>query len=491
MDQYLTIISIIAHIESHVDDVIDYKALAQSVGFSLAHLRDMFARTTGVPLARYILTRRIANAALALLHDGDRVAGVAAAYGFASHDAFTRAFRRVTGMTPECFRRERPAVQRVKLCAGIYGVGIPERQLQEDNSMNEMVRDLRTSEGSTVLYGVPRVGYGTYQGCTPYPICLKACANYLGDDLTYDEIMVASAAAFRLTWDVTCWNMGNVDISFAFDDYVSSYTTGLRALGRAYKMIMRGPETTKEQFVSFIKEQLNAGYPVIALGIIGPPEACIVTGYRDDGNTLLGWNFFQDNPEFRGSAAIDASGYFVTGAWWENRATLALFAIGEPAFEKPTLAQIAKDAVTVLAGRMHGDYAKGILAYDYWKKAVGNDADFPPGAVMSLLAERIMVHGDATDCLSDGRANAWSYFDRLAKMGDEHSETLKALAEDFHRNAACIGSIFELLGGWQRGEEQMRKLADPAIRRQICALIDEAKAADERALKRLEELANA
>ena len=38
---------------------------------------------------------------------------------------------------------------------------------------------------STVLYGVPKVEWGTYGGSTPYPICLKACADYLGEDLDY------------------------------------------------------------------------------------------------------------------------------------------------------------------------------------------------------------------------------------------------------------------------------------------------------------------
>ena len=39
---------------------------------------------------------------------------------------------------------------------------------------------------------------------------------------------------------------------------------------------------------------------MIATGIIGPPEACIVTGYQDEGETLLVWNFVHDSVMYGG-----------------------------------------------------------------------------------------------------------------------------------------------------------------------------------------------
>ncbi len=343
-------------------------------------------------------------------------------------------------------------------------------------------RGLRLGEGSAILYGVPKVGYGTYGGCTPFPICLKACANYLGDDLAYDEAMVLSAAAFRLTWDVTSWNGGNVDICFAFDECARSYETGLRALGREFAFLRRSEKTTKDELKSFIREQIDQGFPVVALGIIGPPEACLVTGYRDNGNTLLGWNFFQDNPEFRGKARIDESGFFVTDVWWENRDSVGLMSIGEKSVPPLEFGEIIANAVTVLSGREKGNYAKGILAYDAWEKAISDDAQFPPGAILPLLAERVMCHGDALDCLSDGRGGAWKYFKRLADAGHGAKNELDTLVTCFQGVAKAVHGMYELLGGWQRDEKAMRALGTPEVRTRTCALIEEAKAADERAL---------
>jgi len=45
-----------------------------------------------------------------------------------------------------------------------------------------------------------------------------------------------------------------------------------------------------------------------------------------------------------------------------------------------------------------------------------------------------------------------------------------------------------LLGGWQRGPEQCKKLEDPEIRRNIAEHIDAMKAADERAFALMKRL---
>jgi len=343
-------------------------------------------------------------------------------------------------------------------------------------------------EGSTVIYGVPRVGYGTYDGCTPLPICLKAVANALGDEMDYNEIIATSGAGFRLVWDTACWNGGNVDVLLAYDDPKRCFENGVRALGRSCEMLWRQPGVTKQDFIDFIKCSIDAGRPIIATGIIGPPEACIVTGYRDNGATLLGWNFFQDNPEFGGNTTFDECGYFITDTWWEGADTRALIAIGEKTGAKPGLDVLARNAIDALEGRMEGSYAKGVMAYGAWKQAIGNDAAFPAGAVLPLLAERIMCHGDALDCLSDGRARVPQYLRALAAQAPEHAQTLTQAASAFDEVAAMAQAMFDQLGGWHRGEEQMRRLADPELRKAACGFIDRAEAADRQGLAAMKAL---
>lgn len=340
------------------------------------------------------------------------------------------------------------------------------------------------SENSAILYGVPKVGYGVY-GCTPLPICLKACANYLGQDISYEYAMVASGSAFRLVWDTTCWNGGNVDVILTYDNPTKIYQTGVNALGWKYNLLGRSKETKKEDFIKFIKEQIDNGLPCIAIGIIGPPEACIITGYRNNGETLLGWNFFQDSPENGGSVGIDESGYFISESWWDNQDTVAVMSIGEMTGELFTIKDITDNAISVLTGRKKDHYAKGILAYDAWRKALSNDKEFPENAILPILIERLMCQGDAMDCLSDGRYNASRYFESLAKEKSEHQKTFKSLANNFKTVYKNMYKMSETLGGWERNEQQMRNLATRGTRERLIKLIDESKAADMKALENL------
>ena len=124
MNYFLTIWSVIMFIENRIQEKINYAELEKSTGFSLAHIRDVFVKKTGMPLSRYILTRKIANAAFEVLYNNQNVLYIAVKYGFLNHDTFTRAFKRITGLTPVDFKKKRPVVGRIKLCAGVYGIGL-------------------------------------------------------------------------------------------------------------------------------------------------------------------------------------------------------------------------------------------------------------------------------------------------------------------------------------------------------------------------------
>jgi len=133
MDYFLTIWSVIVFIENRIQEKINYTELEKATGFSLAHIRDVFVKKTGIPLSRYVLTRKVANAAFEILHNHQNILNIATKYGFSNHDTFTRAFKRVTGLTPFDFKEKRPAVGRIKLCAGVYGIGLLNQVKREDD----------------------------------------------------------------------------------------------------------------------------------------------------------------------------------------------------------------------------------------------------------------------------------------------------------------------------------------------------------------------
>jgi len=337
-----------------------------------------------------------------------------------------------------------------------------------------------------ILQGVPRVHYGAFGGITPFPVCLKAVLDYLGDAMDYTYAIVASGAAFRLVWDTTEWNGGNVDIMLAYNEPEIPFRNGIMALGRNFNMLWRtevgiNPGTgTKDDFKAFIKEQIDKGNPAISLGPIGPPEAGIITGYRDGGETLLGWSMFQwDSDE----------GYFATDKWWDEGDFWAVMSMGDVTAPRFGTKQIVANAIDALEGRQEGKYAKGIFAYDAWKNALlaADEQDFAiiPGWDQSLA---IMCQGDATDCLIDGRKHAHLFFQNCAT--ENPGQPLYAeIAAQFGAIATLIHTkIYDILGGYERGSKQQEALKNLENRRKIGVLIDEMKAADEKALASMKEL---
>ena len=133
MDYFLTVSSIIIFIENRIQERIDYNELERATGFSMAHIRDIFVMRTGMTLSKYILTRKIANAAYEILYNHHSIITIASKYGFSSHDTFTRAFKRITGLTPSEFKKKRPPVGRVKLCACVYGIGFLNPVTRKEN----------------------------------------------------------------------------------------------------------------------------------------------------------------------------------------------------------------------------------------------------------------------------------------------------------------------------------------------------------------------
>jgi hypothetical protein len=243
-------------------------------------------------------------------------------------------------------------VGRIKLGGGIYGPGIMNPRtdlglkLQKEREM-KAIRMERNAD-SCVLYGVPKVGYGP-EGITPFPRCLASVLKYMGQEISYTDVMGVSGAAFRLRWVRGRWFGGNVDVRNIFEDPIAVFQRSFSAVGRTFNMVERGKDSSKQEFIDLIRTEVDEGRPVIALGIIGPPEACIVTGYRDNGKTLLGWSFFQDMPEFAAGLSYDDAGYFVTQSWWENPETVALIAVGEERKEAACPAETLQNALLEMA----------------------------------------------------------------------------------------------------------------------------------------------
>ncbi|NIR29565.1 MAG: helix-turn-helix transcriptional regulator [Gammaproteobacteria bacterium] len=82
------------------------ETLAREVGASRSHLAGCFARLIGQPPMQYLSQWRMQLAARMLADGSAKVASVALDVGYASEAAFSRAFKRLVGVSPAQWRQQ-------------------------------------------------------------------------------------------------------------------------------------------------------------------------------------------------------------------------------------------------------------------------------------------------------------------------------------------------------------------------------------------------
>lgn len=92
------------YIESHFDSELSLDEIAGASTVSRYHLARAFPAVTGNAVMRYVRSRRLTEAARRLANGAPDILSVAIDAGYASHEAFTRAFRDLFGKTPEAVR---------------------------------------------------------------------------------------------------------------------------------------------------------------------------------------------------------------------------------------------------------------------------------------------------------------------------------------------------------------------------------------------------
>lgn len=99
------ILCAIRHIEMHLDQPLSLNRLAAGVNISAFHFQRRFREVMGESPSEYIRRTRLDRAAIHLLIYTESVLSIALSVGYASHEAFIRAFHRQFGLTPTQYRQ--------------------------------------------------------------------------------------------------------------------------------------------------------------------------------------------------------------------------------------------------------------------------------------------------------------------------------------------------------------------------------------------------
>lgn len=143
----------IDYLESHLTEEIDPDEISRIMACPYSVFQRSFAPITGVQLSEYIRRRRLSCAADELRQTDQRILDIAVKYGYESADAFTAAFKRLHGITPQEARKMDAHLKfypRLVFTLMIQGVAEMEYKLVEKNSFHVLgIRETTPHGGGT------------------------------------------------------------------------------------------------------------------------------------------------------------------------------------------------------------------------------------------------------------------------------------------------------------------------------------------------------
>ena len=148
-------------IERNLSRDLSLAEIAGLCGVSRFHLAHAFGESAGRPVMEYVRGRRLTEAATALASGAADILGLALDSGYASHEAFGRAFKAQFGKTPEEIRK----------CESVSGLTLidPVRYLEpaamklEDPRFENVGELLFVGLGERMVYGDPKDIPGQWQ----------------------------------------------------------------------------------------------------------------------------------------------------------------------------------------------------------------------------------------------------------------------------------------------------------------------------------------
>lgn len=356
-----------------------------------------------------------------------------------------------------------------------------------------------------ILPNVPRVhfyeGESTCPEDIPFAACLRSALTFLGEQpdcqhsgcgrswgvaCSYAYFLTAAGAAFALTWRDGL-SPDNQQLHNFSPDPGLPYRLALEAAGYTSRRIEKSSAADDRDYLrAEIAASLQRAHPVIGFGVVGPPEACLITGLDEQGEILTGWSFFQQMPEFSAGLSFEPNGCFRQREWYENLHSLVLI---EDKTARPPVRQVLQRALLRSADIVGlpkvGEFHNGLAAYSAWAASLLEDDAFR-GKDEAELNLRCQVHNAAVSQVAEAR---W-YAARCLAETLEHlpyaaSEDLLGAAALYTGEHHLMWEIWDLTGGPGNPRAHLR-LAEPGIRSKIALRIQDARQKDARALEHLQ-----
>jgi len=280
----------IDHIENHLTEKLSVDDVAKAAIYSPTPFQYLFGAVTGYSVGEYIRFRRLSCAADDLADSKLSVTDTAFKYQYETVEAFSKAFKRAYDVSPSKFTKTNSNYHKfapINICFSLTG---------------------GFSMAKNFIPNLLKVDWSDNQRQNEFVNSVVSALNALGEKLDYDYVCAVSGGAFRASFSMSGWNHGNYHVSNT--PIVIDHT--FKMLGYNIRQYSRGDyEVAKKLIV----DSIDKGVPAITFdGVINCSDACVISGYDNDGDVLLGYNPFMYISDDH-NEPHDDTGYFRKSNW--------------------------------------------------------------------------------------------------------------------------------------------------------------------------------
>jgi hypothetical protein len=309
-------------------------------------------------------------------------------------------------------------------------------------------------EGDRVwVEGVEPLSWNTWN---TYMASLTNVARAMGDDVSYEEVMGLSGAAFRLHFHQPEWCPSSPDAGVGHNCEPLAH----RALGYVIQHVDNGKDKAQQEALrKAVAASIDAGKPVIAIDLILVPDWGVIAGYVEDSDKFLCRTFHKE-----------------TGGYDENEKRPWSVHIVKERVQPPARRQAVLDsfraAVKLAETKSFGKYASGYAAYQAWANDLEKDDRFTGEALAAKPGSLAHISGWVHHSLVDARRAAVTY---LRSSADEFEgparEQVLAAADHYEKVVEALTPVDQYahhLHGLMQGRKwtgEMRHAQAAALRK--------------------------
>lgn len=260
-----------------------------------------------------------------------------------------------------------------------------------------------------LIPGLQKVDWSDTQRQNEYVNSVVSALNGLGENTNYDYVCAVSGSAYRTSFSMEGWSFGNHHASYV--PIIFNHT--FKMLGYNVTQHVRSDFETDSKL---IMDSIDKGVPVLTLeGVINNSDTCLISGYDNDGQVLLGYNPFMYIEDDHKEEA-DETGYFRKTDWhngiFANNNQGSILIIGDKC-KKLSKEEIFAETLTLIKRLIteesifpgqynglsaHKAFANALLTYDW-------DDNFSPYMCVMCSYKQYLDRKYAVEFFEDNNRN--------------------------------------------------------------------------------------